>query len=355
MDITLQCNISLSKRLRSIIGDSEGRVVLVIDPVRNGTGEGSLLISGDKLDTNAIKQALLKETNIQFTPVSIKPQVPQGGAVSNIFSTGNLTQRGPRTAVDRIAATTPPEKNDVSQAIMRSEEVTAPDAFPEYQEPKFKAFVSSFEELMMAVKAAQGKESEIDIDAIKNPRQRAIAMEMKEQAEAIDIPAYVVNDSCRAVTLNDINLSLALNMPVNLANISAKRVASSGDLKSMLRSGTIKFIPPDEVDKYRAKATEGESLGLETYSTRGEAQSAIGRNGRGGDHILEAEQVDIPVDDDGPSEQEQLAGLINLSGGGGFTEGVRTSFHGVGAPRSRKTIGNSSTTNPQGLKTISRA
>jgi hypothetical protein len=354
MDITLECNVSLSKKLRSVIGESEGRVVLVIDPVRDGKGSGSLLISGDSLNTNAVQQALLKETNIQFTPVAIKDNVPQGVAVSNLFSTGDLTSRGARTPVDRVAATTPPSKGEVSHAIQREAEVSIPEAFPEYKDKDFTSFVTSFEELMMAVKAAQGKEAEIDPDSIENPRQRAIAIEMKEQAEAIDIPAYVVNDSCSSVTLNDIDLSLNLNMPINLANISAKRIGSSGDLKSMLRSGVIKFIDPNEVDEYRVKAESGVDKygGLETYS-RDEAFDAMA--GSGPDRFPEAEQVDIPVNDTAPSEQEQLAGLIDLSGGEDVGIGVRTSFHGSGANRSKKTIGNSSETNEQGLKTISRA
>ncbi|MFA7219256.1 MAG: hypothetical protein WC119_01970 [Synergistaceae bacterium] len=350
MDISIKCRVSLSKKLRSILGDSEGRVVLVADPVRNGVGEASLIISGDNLDINGVRQSLEKETSIQFTPLSFENNVPSESTVSNIFSSGGNVRQGPRTVVDRLAATVPPEKGEVAHAIKSAEEITTPPEFKEYQDPKFKSFVYSIEELMMAVKAAQGKESEIDLNAIENPRQRAIAMEMKEQAEAIDIPAYVVNDTCGSVRLNDIDLSLDLNIPVNLSNISAKRVGSSADLKAMLRQKIVKFIKPDEVESYRQKAIHGtQSMGLETYSTRDEAENAIGST----EKIPKAESMYVGVEDDSPSEQEQLAGLINLTPMG-ESNGARTSFHGGGQPRARKTIGSGSQINPKGIKTISK-
>jgi hypothetical protein len=339
MDINLECNVSLSKKLRSILRDSEGRIVLIVDPVYNGNGQGNLLISGENLDLNSARQGLGKETSIQFTPVLIKDEVPLDKPVANLFSDGGLTQQGHRTAIDRVAATVPPEKNEVAHAITRAEEVITPKAFSETQNTDYQKFVSNFEELMMAIKAAQGKESEINPDSIKDHRQRAIAIEMKEKAEAIDMPAYIVNDSYSSVTLNDINLNLGLNIPFNLSNISAKRLATSGDLKAMLRANMIKFISPDEVNEYRSLAAgEVHEHGLEVYSTKGEAESALGVH----THVPQAEQMDIPMDDDGPSEQQQLAGLINLTPMSEGTGG-RVSFHGVNTMREKKTVGNDPT------------
>jgi len=353
MDVSLECNVSLSKKLRSIIGDSEGRVVLIVDSVHNGTGQGTLLISGDNLNSNVVRQAIDKETSIQFTPFNIKEEIPSDTPVSAIFATGNLTQQGPRTAVDQIAVTAAPDKNKISHAMKRSEEIATPDAFSETQEPAYQQFVSNIEELMMAIKAAQGKEAEIDPITIEDPRQKAIAIEMKEQAEAIDIPAYVVNDSCSSVTLNDIDLNLNLNMPINLSNISAKRLETSGDLKAMLRSNVIKFIAPNDVDQYRVLAEQGvQKPGLEVYSTRGEAENAID----GDTHVPQAAQIDIPVDDTGPSDQEQLAGLMNLTPMNDTDDGgSRVSYHGEGGSRSQKIVGNDSEANSKGVKTISRA
>ena len=355
--LDIECEISLSKKLRAIIGNqgSIGMVIIAND-VKDGKGRAIIKMesgpSDDGFDINILRQSIGKETSIQFTPISIRDEDVPTESITNLFSTA-AQPVGPRTAVDRLAATEAPDKNQVAHAIKRQEEIETPEVFPEYKEPEFQAFVSNFQELMMAVKAAQGKESEIDLDSIEDPRQRALAAEMKEQAEAIDIPAYIVNDTCSSVTLNDIDLSLGLNMPFNLANISAKRLASSGDLKSMLRSNHIKFINPNDVDSYRQMASAGvDKPGLETYSTRGEAEDAIGQD----DHIPQAEQVDIPVDDTTPSEQEQLAGLINLTPmSDEGANGVRTTFHGVTAPRTKNVIGNTSTANPQGIKTISKA
>ena len=63
------------------------------------------------------------------------------------------------------------------------------------------------------------------------------------------------------------------------------------------------------------------------------------------------------MDDDGPNEQEQLAGLLNLTSMGDSFDGgsVRTSFHGGNGTRTRKTIAKQSSANEQGIKTIARA
>lgn len=365
MDIKVECRVSLSKKLRSIIGDSEGGVVLVVDKLNNGNGTGNLMIHGEFLNLNAAQQILGQETNIQFTPYSIVEETTyKTEPVSNLFSSGDISQRGKRTPVDKLAATTPPSRKEVAHAIKKREEIITPDDFIETEDPDYNRFVSSLEELMMAVKAAQGKESDIDIEAITDPRKRALAIEMKEQAEAIDIPAYIVNDSCSSVTLNDIDLSLNLNMPVNLSNISAKRLAQSGDLKSMVRSGMIKFISPENVSDYRKKAIQGvEKHGLETYSTRDEAEIAIARTGAQSTYSSESQypttkDADIMYIDDNPndiSEQEQLAGLINLSGNSSSNDdGVRTSYHGSGNGIPRRRVGVTPRTNSQGIKTISK-
>lgn len=349
MDITITCNVSLSKKLRSIMGDGEGRVVFVMDSIIQGAGEGSLLISGENLNSNAAQQILEKETSIQFTPMAVKNEIPSVHSVSNIFSSGDIQKGGVRTAVDKIAATTPPEKGEASHSIKGAEEIEVPEPFPEYKNPQFRSFVSSFEELMMAVKAAQGKESEIDVDSIENPREKAVAIEAKEKAEAIDMAAYVVNDTCKSVTINDLDISLGLNIPFDLSNISAKRVAASGDLKAMIRANVIKFIKPEEVVKYMKKtqSEEIEKYGLEAYGSAEEAERAIGQ-------IPEAEQIDIKVNDSSPNEQEQLSGLVNLTGSPSSSNGITITSHGEGSYSQKRMDNNISSVNPQALKTIAR-
>ncbi len=335
MDISLKCNVSLSKKLRAIMGDNNGRLVLIAENIKNGVGECSLMISGENLDLNAAQQSIDKETSIQFTPISVKNEIPSGNVVSNIFSTTNAPQTGYRTSVDRLAATVPPEKNQVPHAIKIHEEIQTPQEFKQAEDPEFRKFVSNINELMAEVAVAKHKTSDINPDSIEDPRKRAIAIEMKEQAESIDVAAYVVNDSCGSIRLNDIDLSLGLNMPVDLSRVSAKRLAASNDLKEMVRAKLVKFIRPDEVQFYREKAADGiEKPGLETYSTWEDAENSIGISS-GAQNIPRAERYDIPVDDDSPSEQEELAGLINLTSMSGSAKMTKHSNSSVNStPRS---------------------
>jgi len=361
MDIKVECKVSLSKKIRSIIGESEGRVVLIVDNLNNGNGIGHLMIHGETLNMNAAQQMIGQETNIQFTPCQISYDLPYTEPVSNLFSSGDISQKGARTPVDRLAATTPPERGQVAHAIKKREEIITPPEFIQTKDAGYKKFVSSLEELMAEIKIAQTKDSGIDVEKIQDPRKRALAIEMKEQAEAIDIPAYIVNDSCSSVTLNDIDLSLNLNMPVNLSNISAKRLSQSGDLKSMVRAGMIKFISPDAVGGYREKAIQGvDKYGLETYS-RDKTESTIYHSGaqsvNNSSHHQVPESDIIYIDDNTAdySEQEQLAGLINLTGNSSTNDdGVRTSYHGSGNGIPKRKVGVTPKSNTQGIKTISR-
>ena len=75
-------------------------------------------------------------------------------------------------------------------------------------------------------------------------------MEDMERAGSIDKAAYIVNDKVGSLMINDIEISLPLNVPYSLGNVSAKRIASSKDLLGLIKSGYIKFISPDEVEVY---------------------------------------------------------------------------------------------------------
>lgn len=351
MDVRLECKISLSKKLRAILGNDGGRVMLIAENTKDGVGDATILLSSDAIDMNSINQNLNKETSIQITPLEAKHELPANTAVGSIFSTGNISQKGIRTPVDRIAAIEAPETKEVPHAIKKTEEIETPKVFSQTKEPSYQRFITDYASLMNAVREAQNKDSGIDIDSITDPRKRALAIEQKELAESIDDQAFIVNDTCGSVQLNDIDLDLNLNMPLDLSRISAKRLALSHDLKSMLNSKVIKFIKPDEVDIYREKAEKGIVIdGLETYSTRYEAESSIG----GVEQISERDHIDIPVDDDGPNEQEQLAGLINLTPMASAAHGgSRRSVHG--SPMGMRSVSHEGSTNPKGIKTISKA
>ena len=184
MDVSFECTVSLSKKLRAIIGDSDSRVVLVTDSLRQGKGLAKILVSGENLNLNAANQMLGDETSIQFIPTSMKNEVPSVEAVANIFSTA-ATHVGPRTAVNRLAVTEVPEKHQRAYAVKRQEEIDVPKEFPEYKEPEFQSFVSNLQELTMAIKAAQGKTSDIIVDEITDPRQKALALQRWNQLRSL--------------------------------------------------------------------------------------------------------------------------------------------------------------------------
>jgi hypothetical protein len=340
MNINIECEISLSKKLRAILKDGGGTLTLTASSLSNGLGSALLVLSNDDLDINSVKQSLRNETSIQLTPTHFEIDRPTGHSHANIFSSSQSESKPMnRTVIDRLAATKAPEKGRQAHSIKIKEEIETPEVFQEYKEPEFQKWVSNFQELMMAVKAASGKESEIDVESIQNPRQKALAMEMKEQAEAIDMPAYIVNDVCQSITLNDMNISLKLNSPFNLNNISAKRIADSSDLKAMINQGLLKFISPEQAVTYISKTNEVYS---DTLAVGG-VDELLGGEGM----EVESDYIETEFYGDKPSlnNQNKLAGLINLTGGV-----FETPLSGL----PNKNIPSKSSSNSQGIKTIAR-
>jgi hypothetical protein len=137
------------------------------------------------------------------------------------------------------------------------------------------------EELIQAVNVSKNKVSDVDPDSAATNREKALLLEIKEKSEAIDVQAWIVNDQAGIMTINDLNISLPLNVPYDLSNISAKRISMSKDLKGLLKSGFVKFISPEEREEYVSKAV-GEATrtsSLEVFDSPDEAEAAIGRLG----------------------------------------------------------------------------
>ena len=355
MDITLDCSISLSKKLRSLFGDEEVRIVLIADPVRAGRGRANLIVSSEKIDMSAVKDLLNQETSLMLTPLAEKQEDISTTAITGLFCgspTPSPKVGTKRSPIDRLAVTEAPEKKNVAHAIKTREEIVIPEEFSEIQDPDYKNFVSNFDELMVSLRQAQTKDSGIDLDAIKDARQRAIAKEAKERAEAIDLPAYIVIEKCAAVRINDMDISLMQNVPYNLSNISAKRVMESRELRSLINSGIIKFIRPDEVESYKAKAQgEVEKATLDTFSNHKEAERAIES------HIPSGEEVEISVSEiDRPTEQEQLVtNLTPISSDLDSEDGhVRITNYSMGQPRVKKNVPETAVKNKSGLSSIRR-
>jgi len=82
MNLSINCKISLSKKLRSLVNGKECNIILTSTDLIDGKGEGRLSITteGDfapQFDTN--------ETSIMITPMSVSDEVPVSHAVGSIF------------------------------------------------------------------------------------------------------------------------------------------------------------------------------------------------------------------------------------------------------------------------------
>jgi hypothetical protein len=202
----------------------------------------------------------------------------------------------------------------MSRAYIQKVEV--PEAFKQYEDPKCVEYIKDMDQLIQAVNVAKNKKSEVNPETASNDRQRAVLEEMKEKEEAIDVPAWIVNEKYGMMTINDLNISLKLNAPFDLSNISARKIASSKDLKSAIKSGTVRIISPDERDQLAiASLEEPEQIGgLETFSNVDEAMGNMERTIPSSRKavINDNDAIEISESDlDQPSEDESM--IINLT------------------------------------------
>jgi hypothetical protein len=299
------------------------------------------MLTLDNVNEAELAELINKETSIQITPIELAENIPQGQSVTNLFAS-SASFDSPNAFTRKIGVVSAPSnREDRRYAVKNQKEITkeVPEIFEETKNPKFQEYIADFGQLMNAVKLAQNKDYGIDIDSIQDSRKRAIAIEEKERAESIDSPAYIVNDKYASLTLNDLDIQLVLNSPYNLANISAKRLASSKELKAMINAGSIKFINPAEVAGYMKKADSEISMGLEVFGgERGTAKKA-------------ARDVDSASDDefdlgttDEATEQEKLlkatkvgeARMISTDTRDRVSDGTRISRHGNGVSETKR-------------------
>jgi hypothetical protein len=287
MQVTLKCKISLSKKMRNLLQDG-GRVILTSDSLNSGKGEALLVLSDNTNNNLDFNDLINKETSIMLTPVSATNEQSPPAPVSNIFSNGgqqggvnpfagqpsnhegqasppngvhgyaedgtptytqphlNSPPHHMRTAVDRMAATQPPEHGQNNHAYYHQDEIQVPQQLATPQNPSFMEFVKNVEELQHAVANSKTKRSDIDLDSIHNDRERALAQERKEMEESIGKDAYVVNEKCASLAINDLGLDLRLNMPRNLGMLPARKLASSRELWSLFRGNHIRIVSPNE-------------------------------------------------------------------------------------------------------------
>ena len=82
MNLIFKCNVSLSKKLRTIC-DSD--VSLIVSDIQDGKGVASLIVKSES-DIKEAKKLLENETSIMLTPLEVNLEAPSYDAVPNLFS-----------------------------------------------------------------------------------------------------------------------------------------------------------------------------------------------------------------------------------------------------------------------------
>ena len=350
MDITIKCQLSLSKKLRALIQEGETRIALVAPNITNGRGEANLVISSDK-NINKGTELLGKETSIMLVPIELTDVTVDPTTVGAIFTKEARVSpnENVRTPVDRVAAMA--TDVEAAHSIKTQEEIVEelPEPFEITQQPEFRNYVESLEALDEAIEAAKNKITDIDPDSIQDPRKRAEAMEIKEKLESIDVDAYIVNDKCANLAINDLGINLVLNSPYNLSNISARRLLGSRELKNMFKAKLVKFIRPEEIPLYTKKAEFSvEDRSIDVYSSPEEAESHMERSG------MNVEKMNLSVDSlSAPTENEMLLTNLTAAPSPQVAGGTTRTVHGNTA-RAPKTVSEESKENSKGLKSIRR-
>lgn len=266
-----------------------------------------------------------------------------GEAVGSLFSSNEIPERG----INKMVATEPPNNRAERRAIV-SQDVEAPQAFKELNNPKVKKFVKDSNDFYEAILISKSKKSSIDIESITNPRMRAVAEEQKAMDESIGMPSYIINEKYASLQLNDLGISLPLNSPIDLSRFSAKRLYDSNDLKSIINSKMIRFISPDEAAAIiESNANPNSKDEPKVFNNHREAQRAMED-----DEEDDPNEIDLENNLEGASEQEQMAGLINLTPQSPKS-GVRKTVHG-GSIQSRPSQGQANKTSHQQHKVIKR-
>jgi len=382
MQVTLKCKVSLSKKMRNLLQNG-GSVVLTVDSINSGKGEGHLVLTDDG-PSQDITDLMGNETSIMLTPMNVVEN-ERSTPVANIYQ--NVGQPNPgvsqvfnqqpqyqqhspqyqqppqgyqqRNAVDRLAATQPPDHGQNNRAYYTQEELQVPREFqqpqqgqpqqgqPQQGQPQnmgFMNYIKNYQELFSAVSESKNKIADIQVESIQEGdsmgvrRQKAILQEQKDMQESIGCDAYVVNEKCASLTINDIGLDLPLNMPKNLGNISAKKLASSRQLWDLFRQNYIRLVSPNEADHLMKNAgTMNRTYvpELEIYDSHYDAGDAMHESQSHG-RYAETQMIDLESSHlEGPSEELRMlrmAGGDNRSEVGGgvqsLTGNTRRSFHG---------------------------
>jgi len=314
MNISVKCNVSLSDKLKKLLTD--GKISLILGEVKDGKGIGTLNIDCDS-EINEDDLLSLGETFVILTPTETSDYYGSDNSnkngVSGLFL--DSTRPGKKSPVIKKIAAIDPEV-EPSEAFVEKENVKIPEPFKQLKNPKCVEYIRNFDELMSELNKAKTKQSIIDPSSAQTDRERAVLIEQKEREEALDIPAYIVNDKVGALSVGDLGIALPLNIPFDLSRISARRVAASKDLIGLMRSGYVKIIDPQETEEYKKKILmeEKRNYGLKTYG-REAAAASFETEMEDDEHASPMIQDDAEETNEGNMDQktEEEETIINLT------------------------------------------
>jgi len=412
MQVALKCKISLSKKMRNVLQNG-GSIVLTSDSISSGKGEGVLVLTDNGNTELNVSDLMSKETSIMITPVEVsngdsrvsniyadqnnqQPSVsniytdqnnqpqnnqPSSRGVTNVFSDRKGSNQS-RSPIDRMAATSPPEHGQNNRAYYTQDELTVPKQFEQTQDANFISYIKDYQELINAIKVSKEKQSDVNVEPIYDDdpmhvvRQKALLLEKKDMQESIGCDAYVVNEMCASLTVSDIDLDLPLNMPKNLGNMSARKLASSRQLWELFRKDFIRLVSPNEADhllKNAGKMNQTYVPQLDIYDSSYEAGDDIYASSHGSS-MAEAEVIDLDSAYNRSSVSEEMSNFRTARGsapsGGGaqsLSGGTRRTVHGSGGMDEpslhemyagedwqvqKKQVGQESRRNSSGVKTV---
>jgi len=320
MTTAINCDVSLSKKIRSLVNDGES-VTLIISNIQDGKGKGQLFLERDSIDLTSF---LNNETSIMLTPVDIEESNEDTGvSSSNIFGETIKDE----AVVKKIAQTKPIDIKERSQQIKK--EAKTPQPFKQVNNPACQEYIMTMQALISEINAAKNKKiDKVDPNTISNPRERAIAIVENEQLEGIGKPAYVVNSKVGSISINDLGIVLPLNSPLDLGRISAKKLSASRDLHNLFKDEYLKFISPQEANNLILKGSQIEDHGLKVFDRHEEAEASI-TYGSSEDHVP---SDIIPISEEGldkPFEEESM--IMNLTQGAPIHKQVQTTSRSVRA------------------------
>lgn len=350
MSISINCKLSLSKKLRALLG-KEASLTLVSQDIVDGKGTAILVLDSDTFKAD-VKPEEMGETSIMLVPVEMSEEHPNSNSPSHASLFSSVPNKhSNETIIKKIAVVNAPEEGEEAKAIKKDVEV--PKAFSTLKNEECRTWIKNMEELVDAVNVAKNKKSDIDLDSAQNNRERAILQEMKEKSEAIDTPAWIVNDKVGMLSVNDLNISLPFNAPFDLSNISAKRIIASKDLKGLLKAGYVRFISPREKDQFVLKTVDAEAIGgLEVFDNHEQAEESITSGVSSRNTVIDDRNAMTITEADVDTKTEEESMVLNL------TQNMPTVKTISEIPSSNRTSthGNTTNTTPKNpnIKTIKK-